>query len=123
MYTLDTNVIIYYLKGEATTVPIFEGILAQESPLYISAITEVELFSFSKLTALEGERIAEFLETLAVIAVDSRLARIAGALRREHRLNIADSVIAATALFTGTILLTRNIQDFNKVPNLLIQKI
>jgi len=58
------------------------------------------------------------LHTLAVIPVDSRIARIAGALRRVHRLKTPDGAVAATALFTGSTLVTRNVKDFKKIPNL-----
>ena len=40
-----------------------------------------------------------------------------------HRLKLADSAIAATALFTGTKLLTRNTRDFKNVFNLAVQRI
>lgn len=122
MYTLDTNAIIYYLKGDEDSVRILNEIFSENLPLYVSALTETELFSFSRLTPRDVERIEGLIRTVAVIPVDSRIARIAGLLRRKYRLAIADSVIAATALFTGTTLLTRNIRDFKKIPNLLLRK-
>mgnify|MGYP001562026446 CR=1 FL=1 len=123
MYTLDTNAIIYYLKGDTSSVNFLKDILGQDVPIYVSAITEVELFGFSQLNSLEMRRIEELLYTLSIIPLDSRIARDAGLLRRVYRLKVADSVIAATALFTGTQLVTRNIRDFRKIPNLLIAKI
>jgi len=44
-------------------------------------------------------------------------------VRKNHGLKIADSAIAATALFTGSTLLTRNVKDFKRVPELKIQGI
>ena len=44
-------------------------------------------------------------------------------MRREQRMKLPDSVIAATALFTGTTLVTRNIRDFKRIPNLSVEKI
>ena len=63
------------------------------------------------------------LEAVSVIPLDSRIARAAGALRRLYRIGIADSAIAATALFTGSAVLTRNARDFEKVPNLPVVRI
>lgn len=123
MYTLDTNAIIYFLKDEISVVSLLKGIFLQNVPLYISAITEIELFGFPKLTDTEAEQIEEILRTVAVIPVDSRIARIAGQIRRFYKLNIADSTIAATAMFTGTTLLTRNTHDFKKIPNISLHKI
>lgn len=123
MYTLDTNTIIYYLKDDPDVVPTLRDIFSQETPLYVSAITEIELFGFPKLSDQEAEQIEAILRTLAVIPVDSRIARTAGLIRRTYQINIADSAIAATALFTGSTLLTRNIRDFRKIPNLLLLEI
>ena len=117
MYTLDTNTIIYYLKDDPDAVAALRDIFSRDTPLYISAVTEIELFGFPTLNDQEAEQIEALLRTVAIISVDSRIARTAGLIRRTHRVNIADSVIAATALFTGTTLLTRNIRDFRKIQN------
>ena len=123
MYTLDTNAIIYYLKDDPDAVTILSNIFTQDTPLYISAITEIELFGFSKLSDYEVEQIEAILKTVAIIPVDSRIARTAGFIRRNYHINIADSAIAATALFTGTTLLTRNIRDFRKIPNFSLRQV
>ena len=123
MYTLDTNAIIYYLKDDPEAVAALREIFSEDTPLYISTITEAELFGFPTLSDQEAEQIDSLLRTVAVIPVDSRIARTAGLIRRTCRVNIADSVIAATALFTGTTLLTRNTRDFRKIPNLLVRQI
>lgn len=123
MYTLDTNAIIYFLKDDPRAVIIIREVLEQNAPVYISAIMETELFGFSKLTDQEAEQIEAMVDSLAVIPVDSRIARTAGLIRRNHFVNIADSIIAATALFTGTTLLTRNIRDFRKIHSLSLREI
>jgi predicted nucleic acid-binding protein len=123
VYTLDTNAIIYYLKDEAAAVKTLTKIFSEDAPLYISAITEVELFGFPNLADAESDQITELLRTIAVIPLDSQIARTAAEIRRSYRCSIADSVIAATALFTGTKLLTRNIADFKKIAGLEVQTI
>lgn len=123
MYTLDTNAIIYYLKDDPHAAAVLSDIFTEDTPLYISAITEIELFGFPKLSDHEVEQIEAILRTVAIIPVDSHIARTDGFIRRNHHVNIADSTIAATALFTGTILLTRNIRDFRRIPNLSVQQI
>ncbi|MEK6681829.1 MAG: type II toxin-antitoxin system VapC family toxin [Nitrospirota bacterium] len=123
MYTLDTNAIIYYLKDDPHAVAVLSDIFTENTPFYISAITEIELFGFSKLSDQEAEQIEAILRTVAIIPVDSRIARTAGFIRRNYHINIADSAIAATALFTGTTLLTRNIRDFRNIPNLSLRQI
>lgn len=123
MYTLDTNAIIYYLKDDPPSVKFLTSVFSGDSPLYVSAVTEVELFGFPQLTERESDQIEALLRTLAVIPLDSQVARTAGRLRRTWRLNIADSVIAATALFTGTTLLTRNVADFKNIADLSLRRI
>lgn len=123
MYTLDTNPIIYYLKGEEKAVSTLNKIFEENKPIYISAITEVELFGFPNLTEEESKQINEILETLSIIPLDSHIARIAGLLRRTYKLKIADAAVAATTMFTGTILVTRNINDFKNIPNFSFKKI
>lgn len=123
MYTLDTNSIIYYLNGEVNASARVRDILMQPSPVYASAITGLELLAFPELTEREAQKIEEILGTMSIISVDLAIARMAGALRKTYRLSVADSAIAATALFTGSTLVTRNVRDFQKVPGLQIQKI
>jgi predicted nucleic acid-binding protein len=46
------------------------------------------------------------------------LARAAGELRSQYRLKTPDSLLAATALYTRTTLVTRNTADFRRVSTL-----
>lgn len=123
MYTLDTNAILYYLKDDPATVSSLKNIFAQNVPLYVSAITELELFAFSNLSGAEEKLIEELLTTVAVICLDSHIARLAAFIRRQYRLKVPESAIAATALFTGSTLLTRNTRDFRRIPNLSLLKV
>ena len=118
MYTLDTNAILYYLKDDADAVAVLRGVFGENVPLYVSAVTELELFAYPNLGIEEESLIEELLATISVIPVDSRIARLAALVRRDYRLKVPDSVIAATAMFTGSKLLTRNNRDFRKVPRL-----
>lgn len=123
MYTLDTNAVIYYLNNDKITVPILRDILKKDVPIYISTVSEVELFGYPNLSVTEEREISNILSSLATIPLDSRIAGIAGFIRRTYNLKIADSIIAATALFTGSVLLTRNVKDFQKVKELNVMKV
>jgi len=124
VYTLDTNAIIYAVKADERAIPILRDILARpDVPVYVSTITEIELFSFPQLSEEEARLIENFLGRVSLIPVDSQIARIAGTLRGAYRIKLPDSAIAATALFTSSTLLTRNVADFEKVPQLLTQAI
>ncbi len=123
MVTFDTNCIIYYLEGDKTVIPVVEEFLHAEPRPLIATVTELELFSFPSLTSVEASRIEAFILTCTVVLLDSYIARIGAGLRREHRLKTADSIVAATALFTHSTLLTRNIKDFKKISGLFVQKV
>jgi predicted nucleic acid-binding protein len=73
-------------------------IFLHDAPVYISAITELELFAFSSLSAQKHALIDEIISTLSVIPVDSHIARLAAFIRREHRLKVPESVIVAPAM-------------------------
>ena len=122
-YTLDTNVAIYYLKQEKSAIDFFEETTKTFSPLYISTITELELWSFPGMEKDEEKRIDDLLRIFAIIVPDSRIARAGGLLRRRYRLKTPDAIIAATALVTGTVLVTRNIRDFKDIAGLSLREI
>lgn len=121
MITFDTNCIIYYLEDDPTVVPVVEGLLHTSPRPLIATVTELELFSFPFLTVAETERIERFIATCTVVLLNSQIARIGAGLRREYRLKTPDSIIAATALFTNSTLLTRNVKDFKKISGLSVQ--
>ena len=122
-YTLDTNAILYYLKDDSLAVSLLREVFSHEAPLYISAITELELFSYPSLGAKEEALIEDLLTTISIIPLDSHIARLASFIRRQNRLKVPDSVIAATAMHTGSTLITRNTGDFKKVTSLSLLKI
>lgn len=120
MYTLDTNAIIHYLKGEVVATKLIAEIIESGARIYISTVTELELFSLPSLTNEEALAIDALLSTLTVIPLDSRLARFAGEIRRTYRTKTPDSIIAATALSTGTTLITKNVRDFKNIVGLTL---
>lgn len=123
MYVLDTNIIIYYLDGESKIVSLVKKIFQAGLPVYISTITETELFSFPDLNEQKAQDIDAFLNLALIASVDSQIARQAGQIRRKYHLKLADSLIAATAVKFNSILLTRNIKDFKRILSLKLQKI
>ena len=90
------------------------------TPLCISAITRIELLAAPVLRAGEEAEILNLLEQFILVPVDAQVADVAARVRRAHRLELGDSIIAATALLRNTALVTRNVRDFRKVTNLEI---
>ena len=124
MYVLDTNAIIYYTDGEPAAVAALEPLFSEDHPIYISTLTEIELFSHAAMTEEEELRLETFLEAVQILPLTSQIARIAGDLRRSHAgLKAFDSGIAATALFTHSRLITRNIRDFEDIDGLTLMAV
>ena len=121
MYTLDTNVLIYYLANEFDTIQLINNTISSNYPLYVSAISVAEMTSLSILTNTELLTIQKTLELFSILAVDTKIASIAGSIRRTYStVKLPDALIAATALFTNTKLVTRNVKDFQKIKELKI---
>jgi toxin FitB len=124
VYVLDTNAIIYYTDDEPAAVAALEPLFTRDHPIYISTLTEIELFSHASMTAEEEMRLDAFLEAVQILPLTSQMARIAGNLRRSHAgLKAFDSGIAATALFTHSRLITRNVRDFQDIDGLYLMAV
>jgi len=123
MYTLDTNAVIYFAQGETKALIKLQSIFSSNDSISISTVSVAELFSVANISQSEKSAIDNILDTLYSVPLDETLARRAGMLRAEYNLKLADSIIAATTLLTNSTLVTRNIKDFKKIPNLKLLKI
>ncbi|MDW7709783.1 MAG: type II toxin-antitoxin system VapC family toxin [Deferrisomatales bacterium] len=116
MFLLDSNIVIYALQ------PHQEKLLAwlASKVLAISAVTRVEVLGFHKITEAESRSAASLLAIPRQLAIDDVVVDAAIRLRRQRRMSLADSLIAATALSHGLTLVTRNTADFSWVPGLVV---
>jgi predicted nucleic acid-binding protein len=100
MYTLDTNIIIYFLKGDSKVKKFLKEEISRGSRFFISAITEAELFGYPAITSEEALKIEEVLRTILIIPVDSQIARLAGFFKRKYKISLPDAIIGATSYLT-----------------------
>ncbi len=100
-YLLDTNIALYFLQGRLSN-PLPFG------QYFVSLITEIELLSYSNLTATEEASIHEFLDSVAIIEITLEIKKTTINLRRNNRLKLPDAIIAATAKGSGATLLTND---------------
>ncbi len=122
LFVLDTNAIIYYSQDELAASAFLQSLFESEVELYIPTVVVAELFSIN--LDPENRTILEIaLSTGQIIPFYEVMARRTGEIRRDHRLAFADAAIAATALTLGATLITRNVRDFKKIPDLIIQPI
>lgn len=124
MFVFDTNAIIYYLEKEPAVVSVLNEIFFSVPfrPI-VASVTELELLSAPSLTQTDIAEIDSLLASLVIIPLESQVARIGARIRRDYRLKTADSIVAATALFTHSTLVTRNTRDFKKISGLALQRV
>ncbi|MCB0749067.1 MAG: type II toxin-antitoxin system VapC family toxin [Ignavibacteriae bacterium] len=91
---LDTNVILYFLSGDRTLIP-----LLNEKDLFVSFITQLELLSYKEITETDIKNINEFLAECTIIDINAKIKEIAINLKRKYSLKLPDSIIIATGLF------------------------
>lgn len=118
MFVLDTNVLIYYANGERVAIEFFER--HEREVFYLPTLAVVEFLSYPLLAAEAVAKFKQFASQTILLNLNFAIAELAAELRRIYRMKLADAVIAASALISGSALVTRNIRDFKKVKGLHI---
>lgn len=113
-YLIDSNVLIEF-TGK---------LLPKKSLELISSIIDKE-FNISVINKIEvlghpsaGNKLKNFINSANILDLDKRIAEKTIELRKKHSIKIPDAIIAATALESRLILLTRNTDDFKHIPKL-----
>jgi len=120
-YLIDSDILIDFLRGLNKTQG-FLFKLRKEGKLLISVINVVEIYSGKEIKNLKKREIIEhFLSEFEIIPLDENLAKLAGEIRLNYHLPFADAIVAAIAIYTGSILVTRNIKHFSQVKNLKLK--
>ena len=121
MFVLDTNFLIYYAGGETSVANFFSQ--HTNDLLYVPSVVITEFLAYPSLSPKDISDFKNVLSNTVIINLDSPLAEIAGNIKREYGLKLADAVLAASAQVTGSTLVTRNVRDFKKVSGLKLLKI
>jgi tRNA(fMet)-specific endonuclease VapC len=127
-YLLDTNVAIALLRDRPVEVRRrFRNALAEGVGISTSSIVLYELWhgvARSQRQRENAERLQLFLSgDIAVVPFEAEDAAIAGELRagleaQGMRIGPYDLLIAAQAIRTGAILVSANVGEFSRVPDL-----
>ncbi len=126
-YMLDTNTCIYIIKRKPVEV-IDRFRQLQISQVSISSITLSEL-EYGVIKSSKPEQnhlaLAQFLAPMEMLPYGDEAAQHYGKVRvylekQGTLIGSLDMLIAAHALSTGCILITNNVKEFDRVPNLKI---
>lgn len=109
---VDTNIILYFLKGDPIVVD-----LVLDKELVISIISEIEILAFPGLSVENERQIKLFLSDCIIAELDQKVKELTIELRRKYKLKLPDSIIAASAFFQKTPLLTAD-KEFKKIEEL-----
>jgi tRNA(fMet)-specific endonuclease VapC len=126
-YLLDTNIVIYVLKRRPKEVLDVFNINA--SRMAISSITLSELlYGAEKSQNIDKnlEAIEEFISHLDVLPYDAKASQHYGQIKaalekKGETIGENDIHIAAHAISQGLILVTNNLREFKRVPNLAFE--
>lgn len=102
---LDTNIILYLLKGNNT----LEELLQGKNP-YLSFMSELELIGFPDISSAEEIKINELLNECLVVSLNNNIKNIYVELRKKYHLKLADTIIAATAISLNIPFITSDKQ-------------
>ena len=120
MILLDSNILIRFSRGDDQVAKWLET-AATENEVAISVITVLELLLGSR-DKRHLRDIKAFLSRYETVQLDEDISRRAATLVEvyflSHGLQIADSLIAATALVHGHELATLNTKDFRFIGDL-----
>jgi len=110
---VDTNVLIHHWNGDKRTTPLLDGAI-----IHVSFITEIEILGYHGYTAHERAKVVTDMAAIHIMDMDAGIKSTAIDLCSRHRLKLADSIIAATAIRLGIALLTED-KHFRKLKNKL----
>ena len=114
----DSNLLIYYLNASLSQSARKQVDDVIETGAFISVITRIEVLGWHKHSDESKSSAEDLLDNLTEQPLSDEIVKLCIQLRQTTSLKVPDAIIAATALYLELPLITRNIKDFQKVPNL-----
>lgn len=126
-YLLDTNIVIYVIKHRP--IEVLETFNQHANRMAISSITLAELFHGAEKSSKPGHNysvIEDFASRLEVLSYATKAAQHYGSIRsdlerRGQPIGVNDLHIAAHARSEGLVLVTNNLNEFDRVSGLLLE--
>jgi predicted nucleic acid-binding protein len=127
MYLLDTDTVIYILKGHAKVTENLKAHL--NDSIKISVVTYMELYYGaykSQQVTTNAARVKTLGQAIEMVPINAVVAEAFGMLKANlesasNRLDDFDLAIAATALANNMILVTNNTDHFSRIEGLRIE--
>jgi predicted nucleic acid-binding protein len=108
----DTNPIIYLLDGNVEVAAFLD-----EKQVWISVITELELFGKKGLSKAEISEFDSLLSSCFIAELTPQIKQISKELMQKYSIRLPDAIIASTAMYLDIPLLSADL-EFQKIPEL-----
>lgn len=118
-YLLDTCFILGLFKGNEQALTKMQTI--SPDVCFVSVVNRIELLGYHGITAQDEQILSEFLDELECLPLSSKVENTAIAIRKRHKIKLADSIVLATALAHHLELLTLDNGLINKYQKEQIQ--
>jgi tRNA(fMet)-specific endonuclease VapC len=126
MFLLDTNIVIYFFKGQGRIAEKLSQ--APPSQIALSTVTLYELEVGIARSADPERRRAQLrrlIDVVSVLPLDQQAAYAAAHIRMElerrgYPIGALDNLIAGIALAHNATLVTHNVKEFSRVPGLAV---
>lgn len=116
-YLVDTNAIVDYLglKLPHSGMVFMNSVMDNEPSA--SVITKIEVLGYNT-TAEYSVLLAEFIDDINIIELTSEVVRQTILIRKMNKIKLPDAIIAATAVVRGSVIISRNVKDFQNIKGL-----
>ena len=108
----DTNILINLLNGNIAIAKLLNC-----KRVFISSITELELYGKRNLTTSESKIVDVLVNNCFVVDLIQPVKEIVKRLKRRYRIKLSDAIVAATAIYMNIPLITYD-SDFSEVEEL-----
>jgi len=99
MVVIDTDVLIWILRGDKEIEKVFRNVITEtEGYIFITPVQIAEIYA--GMRPKEEAKVENFLDVLNVIGIDKNIGKLAGTFMNEygksHNVTMADALIAAS---------------------------
>jgi predicted nucleic acid-binding protein len=109
---VDTNIAIYLLNGDVDLADILN-----DKKLFVSFVTQLELLGYDKITLPQEKIIENMLSYCVVVDINNAIKSEVIRLKRNYKIKLPDSIIAATAFYLDLPLMTAD-KGFSRIEEL-----
>jgi len=111
---LEANIIIYSLQPQNEKLSKW----LEEHTLYVSAITQLEVLGYHRITKDEIVFAKRYFSNCNIISIQQYIIESAIDFRQQKSMSVGDAIIAATAVTNELPIVTANTQDFKHLENI-----